>query len=174
MDCRQAWNLMMKSFDKDISQPNQKGLNMHIDACNSCKTRFEMLNEAFIALKTTDNKAPIDIEKKVMAKLDLRKQKKDFLMPYVIFNIIVFLGIVASWLDSIFRIGIYAFLREVFNEAVKAYNTSAAVFTAFQNFFNIYFIKPTMNIAIIGGLIFSILSIRAVFKKLRRRYASVR
>ena len=174
MDCRQAWNLMMKSFDNEISQHNQKELNTHIDACNFCKTKFEKLNNAFIVLETTNLQAPSDIEEKVMANLGFRKHKRDFLLPYVIFNLIVFVGIVATWLDNLFRIGIYAFLRETFNKAVVAYNTSATVLTTFQNFFNIYFIKPTRSIALIGGLIYAILSIISAFQKMRRKYASAR
>ncbi|MGI6124748.1 MAG: anti-sigma factor family protein, partial [Acetivibrionales bacterium] len=103
MDCRQAWNLMMKGFDKEISQLQEKELNMHLDVCDSCKTRFENLNEAFAALDATDIEAPPDIEKTVMAKLNSVKHKRDFLMPYVISNLIVFVGIIALWLDNIFR-----------------------------------------------------------------------
>ena len=54
-------------------------------------------------------------------------------MPYVICNLIVFVVIVATWLDSIFRTGIFTFIK-TFNEFIAAYNTSATIFTAFRDF----------------------------------------
>ncbi|NLL66229.1 MAG: zf-HC2 domain-containing protein [Clostridiaceae bacterium] len=173
MDCRQAWNLMMKGFDKEISQLQEKELNMHLDVCDSCKTRFENLNEAFAALDATDIEAPPDIEKTVMAKLNSVKHKRDFLMPYVISNLIVFVGIIALWLDNIFRIGIFEFLKDAFNEVVLAYNTSTAVFTVLQILVT-YFIKPVLNIIISAGLIYGVLSIILTLQRMRRRHVSVR
>ncbi len=174
MDCRKAWNLMMKSFDNDISKTHEKELNMHIDECGSCKTRFDKLTETFTFMEISNWQAPDDIEKSVMAKLTSAKHKRDFLMPYVICNLIVFIGIIATWLDNVFRIGIFTFIKEVFNEVIVAYNTSATVFTAFRNFFSIYFIKPTINIAIIACLIYGLLSVVSILQKMRRRYVSVR
>ena len=174
MDCRKAWNLMMKSFDNDISKTHEKEFNMHIDECGSCKTRFDKLTETFTFMEISNWQAPDDIEKSVMAKLTSAKHKRDFLMPYVICNLIVFIGIIATWLDNVFRIGIFTFIKEVFNEVIVAYNTSATVFTAFRNFFSIYFIKPTINIAIIACLIYGLLSVVSILQKMRRRYVSVR
>lgn len=174
MDCRKAWNLMMKSFDNEISKLHEKELDMHIDGCRSCKTMFDKLTETFTFMETSNCQAPADIEKVVMAKLSSAKHKRDFLMPYVICNLIVFIGIIATWLDNVFRIGIFTFIKEVFNEVIVAYNTSATVFTAFRNFFSIYFIKPTINIAIIACLIYGLLSVVSILQKMRRRYVSVR
>jgi hypothetical protein len=174
MDCRKAWDLMMKSFDNEISKQHRKELNMHISECDECKTMSDNLTEAFTFMDTSDWQAPADIEKRVMAKLNLTKHRRDFLMPYVICNLIVFTGIVASWLDSVFKIGIFTFIKEVFNEVVAAYNMSATVFTAFRNFFSTYFIKPTINIAIIAFLIYGLLSIISILQKMLRRYVSVR
>lgn len=174
MDCRRAWNTMMKSFDEDIPNLYEKELNSHFDGCSLCKTRFEKLNEAFTVLKTTDMKAPPDIEKKVMAELNFVKHKRDFLLQYVIFNLIVFVGIVVAWVDNVYTIGIYTFVKEVFSEVVAAYNTSATVFAAFRNFSNTYFIKPTTNIIIIAVLIYGILNIVLSLQKMCRRHFSVR
>lgn len=174
MDCRKAWDLMMKSFDREISKLHEKELDMHIDKCCSCKTRFDKLTEVLTFMETPDLQAPADIEKRVMAKLSSTKHKRDFLMPYVICNLIVFVGIVVIWLDNVFRSGIFTFIKEVFNEVVNAYNTSATVFTAFRNFFSTYFIKPTINIAVIALLIYGLLIIVSILQKMRRRYISVR
>lgn len=174
MDCRQAWNLMMKSFDNEISKSHEKELNMHIDECGSCKTRFDKLTETFTFMETSNWQAPTDIEKRVMAKLSSAKHKRDFLMPYVICNLIVFSGIIVTWLDNVFRIGIFTFIKEVFNEVVVAYNMSATVFAAFRNFFSTYFIRPTINIAVIAFLIYGLLSIVLNLQKMRRRHVSVR
>lgn len=172
MDCRRAWNLMMKSFDKEISKLHENELNTHISECGSCKAKFDKLAETFSLIETSAFQAPADIEDRVMTKLDSVKQKRDFLMPYVIFNLIVFAVIVVSWLDNILRIGIFTFAKDVFNELVAAYNTTAAIFMTYRNFFNMYFIKPTLNIAIIAGLIYGSLSIASLLKKMRRRYVS--
>ena len=169
-----ALNLMMKRFDKEISKIHEKELNTHIDECSSCKARFNKLTETFTFMETSVCQAPAGIENRVIAKLNSVKQKRDFLMPYVICNLIVFVVIVATWLDSIFRTGIFTFIRETFNEFIAAYNTSATIFTAFRDFFNTYFIKPTMNIAIIAALIYGLLSVVSILQKMRRRYISVR
>lgn len=174
MDCRQAWNLMMKSFDNEISKSHEKELNMHIDECASCKTSFNKLTETFTFMEASKWQAPTDIEKRVMAKLSSAKHKGDFLMPYVICNLIVFVGIIAIWLDNVFRIGMFTFIREVFNKVVIAYNTSASVFAAFQSFFRTYFIKPTISITIIALLIYGLLNIVLNLQKMRRRHVSVR
>lgn len=174
MDCRKAWNLMMKSFDNEISKSHEKELNMHINECASCKTSFNKLTETFTFMETTNWEAPADIEKRVMAELSSAKHKRDFLMPYVICNLIVFVGIIANWLDNVFRIGIFTFIREVFNDVVAAYNTSATVFSAFRHFFSTYFIRPTINIVIIALLIYGLSSIVSILQKVRKRYVSVR
>ena len=172
MDCKRAWNLMMKSFDKELSKLHESELNTHINECGSYKARFDKLTEAFIFMETSVWQAPADIEKRVMTKLNSVKQKRDFFMPYVIFNLIVFGVIVVSWLDNILRIGIFTFVKDVFNELVAAYNTSAAIFETYRDFFNAYFIKPTVKIGIIAGIIYGLLSIASFLQKMRRRYVS--
>ncbi|MGI6084562.1 MAG: hypothetical protein ACOYIF_03860 [Acetivibrionales bacterium] len=174
MDCKQAWKLMMKYFDQEISQIHEKELHAHFDACSFCKTRFEELAGAFTALKTTELTAPPNIEKRVMAGIYSVRSKKDFLMHYVIFNFVVFAGIVTAWLDNIYKIGIYIFIKEVFNEVIAAYNTSSAVFTTFWGLSSTYLIKPAINIIIIAILIYGILNIVITLQKMRRRRFSVR
>jgi|GEM_PF-4688619 len=163
---------MMKSFDKEISKLHENELNTHINECGSCKAMFDKLTETFVFMETSIGQAPADIEKRVMTKLNSVKQKKDFLMPYVIFNLIVFGVIVVSWLDNILKIGIFTFAKDVFDKLVAAYNTSVAIFATYRNFFNTYFIRPTINIAIIAGIIYGFLSIASFLQKIRRRYVS--
>jgi len=163
---------MMKSFDKEISKPHENELNTHINECGSCKAMFNKLTETFDFMETSVRQAPADIEKRVMTKLDSVKQKRDFLMPYVICNLIVFTVIVAYWLDNLLRIGIFVFAKDVCNNILAAYNTSVTIFATYRNFFNTYFIRPTINTAVIAGAIYGFLSIASFLQKMRRRYVS--
>ncbi|NLX64973.1 MAG: hypothetical protein GX022_09420 [Clostridiaceae bacterium] len=172
MDCRRAWDLMMKSFDKEISELLESELNTHVNECASCKARFDKLTKVFAFMETAVWQAPADIEKRVMTKLNSVRQKRDFLMPYVIFNFIVFTTIVVYWLDNLLSINIFTFAKDLLNEIVVAYNTSVTIIATYRSFFNTYFVRPTVNIAIIAGIIYGLLSIASFLQKMRRRCVS--
>ncbi len=172
MNCRQAWNLMMKHLDSDLKPFLHEKLNVHLNKCNVCKEKFESLNEAFLVMDNLNEKAPSDIEKKVMARLDAVEKEKDFIIPYVIVNLIIFISIIIFWMEKIFETGIASFIGEIYKGMSAAYNTSTAVLTAFLRFWDSFLLRPAIIVIVVSGSIIGVLSLISVIQKARKRRCS--
>lgn len=169
MNCRQAWNLIMKHYDNDSTPSERENLSVHLKKCRVCKEKFETLNEAFSVMENLNVKAPSDIEKKVMARLDTVKHERDFLIPYVVLNLIIFISIIIYWLEKIFKTGIVSFISELYKGMLVAYNTSTAVLTTIRSFWDIFLLRQAIIIIVVTGSITGVLSILSVIQKTRKR-----
>lgn len=172
MDCKQAWNLMMKHFDKEEIKHGNDELNKHLSACYFCKTNFESLKKSFVELEIMDIKAPLNIEEKVMARLPTSKPKRDFLLPYIAANLIVFICTIIYWIYQLFEKGIFLFLKETFNGAIAKYKASTMVLRAYENFFSNYVLKEAINVLFIAGLIYVIISLLSALQKMGKNRIS--
>lgn len=172
MNCKQAWDLMMKHYDNNSEPYGPERLSDHLDKCSLCKEKFESLNDAFTVMKDLSEAAPSDIEKNVMEKLEAVKQERDYLIPYVAVNLIIFVSIIVFWLEKIFRTGIASFIGDIFSKILVAYNTSAVVITAYQSFLSNFLLKQAAIVILIACSIIGILSLIPVFRKIRNKQYS--
>jgi hypothetical protein len=70
MKCKKYYKLVMRYFDHDLTESEQKLLSLHTQACQHCRTLFDKLNKIFVVLEDAPPVEPDpNLEKSVLARV---------------------------------------------------------------------------------------------------------
>ncbi len=170
MDCCQAWNLMMKSFDRENSQEAEGQLKAHLDLCEGCRTQYEVLADAFSEMHELNDVAPQDMEMRVMQKLGEMKKEEKILLPFVAVPLLMLLFIIAYGLYQAVSMGPIALIDQIAKGLTAAYRTSQAVFIVIHWLFRTYYIMQAILVLLISGVVYGIFSLVMNYRKARNQF----
>ena len=74
MDCKRASDLMMKYFDDDINDFEEKELRLHEKECSSCRLDFQWMKQGLEGIEALEDfEAPENFEMEILEQLDLNR-----------------------------------------------------------------------------------------------------
>lgn len=104
MQCSKMTDLMMRYFDKELSDIELKKLEEHIDSCKSCRAEFNSLKDAISLVDSLPDLEPsLSFESKVMERIEMRRNR--------IITACLLIG----------SIGLFSFANQVFFHVILPY-----------------------------------------------------
>lgn len=154
MECSKAWELIMKYFDKEITDVKDIKLEEHLKLCESCRIKFNSLEETFSEMDKFCDQAPSNIEAMVLKKLKFSRNQDQITMPFLIAPIIIFLSVLAYGFYQVQATGPISFLNELLELFSMAYRFSNTIYDILKIIFSTFYLKQVVVFVFAIGLFY--------------------